>query len=71
MLSTSGGERTVGAGALQLNRWFISSLRDLQPSLPISAPDTRAEEVNPEQMFPLLHYQCLSWGRGGGEGRRK
>lgn len=54
----------MGGGALQLNRWFISRLQDLQPSLPIRPPDTRAEELNPDQMFPLFHYRWMAWGHG-------
>lgn len=61
-------ERIAGGGAVQRNRWFISRLQDLQPSLPMSPPDMRAEELNPDQMFPLFHYRWMAWGHAGSEG---
>lgn len=65
MMFESREERIAGGGELRLNRWFISRLQDLQPSLPMCPPDRRAEELNPDQMFPVFHYQWMAGGHGG------
>lgn len=68
------GEHSGGAGgrdssgeALQLNRWFISRLQDLQPALPISPADMRAGQLSRDQMFPLSHHRWMAWRHRGRE----
>lgn len=60
-------EGQLGGGALPLNGWFIPKLQSLQPPLPMSCPETRVEELNPGQTFPLSHYD--GWPGDTGEGR--
>ena len=61
-------EGTAVGGELLLNRWFISRLQDLQPSLPTRAPPaSRAEEPSRDQMFPLSHHRWRARRHGGRE----
>lgn len=64
-------EGTVVGGELQLNRWFISRLQDLQPSLPTSSPclEGRGAEPGPDvsSLSPSMEGSAT---RGQGEGRK-
>ena len=64
-------EGTAVGGELKLNRWFISRLQDLQPSLPTSSPclEGRGAELGPDvsSLSPSMEGSAT---RGQGEGRK-